>query len=67
MLDLKRHQYVWKQAIERTFKDLDISSDAVARWRPYGGKASVVIDPQRAFGQPIAAQSASPRLRWPTP
>ena len=60
LLDLKKRQYVLKQIIERTFKDLDIENDAVTRWRPFKGKNSIVIDPQRAFGQPIAANYGVP-------
>jgi len=62
LLDLKRHQYAIKQVIERSFKDLDIADDAVSRWRPLNGKASVVIDPTRAFGQPIASKSGVPTV-----
>jgi len=62
LLDLRRRQYVLKQIIERTFKDLDIESDAVTRWRPFGGKKSIVIDPRRAFGQPIAAVAGVPTV-----
>jgi uncharacterized protein (DUF433 family) len=62
LLDLRERQYVLKQIIERTFKDLDIESDAVTRWRPYGGKQSIVIDPQRAFGQPIAEATGVPTV-----
>jgi uncharacterized protein (DUF433 family) len=62
MLDLKRRQYVFGQIIERTFKDLDIEADAVARWRPFNGKDSIVIDPNRSFGQPIAAESGVPTI-----
>lgn len=62
ILDLKQRQYVFKQVIERTFKDLDIEDDAVARWRPFNGKPSIVIDPGRAFGQPIASQFGVPTV-----
>jgi uncharacterized protein (DUF433 family)/DNA-binding transcriptional MerR regulator len=62
LLDLKKHQYVIKEVIIRTFKDLDIEDDAVARWRPYRGKQSIVIDPKRAFGQPIATSSGVPTI-----
>jgi uncharacterized protein (DUF433 family) len=62
LLDLKKHQYVFKQIIERTFKDLDIEDDAVARWRPFNGKKSIVIDPNRSFGQPIAAKTGIPTV-----
>ena len=56
VLDLKKRQFVFKTAIESTFKDLDIEDDAVARWRPFHGKPSIVIDPERAFGQPIVTE-----------
>jgi uncharacterized protein (DUF433 family) len=62
LLDLKNHQYVIKKVIDRTFKDLDLSDDIVSRWRPYRGKQSIVIDPQRAFGQPIAARYGVPTV-----
>ncbi|WP_180217677.1 hypothetical protein [Agrobacterium larrymoorei] len=62
MLDLKKKQYVFKQVIDRTFKDLDIEDDAVARWRPFNGKKSIVIDPSRSFGQPIASQFGVPTI-----
>jgi uncharacterized protein (DUF433 family) len=62
LLDLKRKQFVLTGVIDRTFKDLDISEDIVARWRPFGGKESIVIDPQRAFGQPIASAYGVPTV-----
>jgi uncharacterized protein (DUF433 family) len=62
LLDLRKRQYVIKDVIERTFKDLDIEEDAVARWRPYRGRRTIVIDPQRSFGQPIAARSGVPTI-----
>jgi uncharacterized protein (DUF433 family) len=62
LLDLKRHQYVFSHVIERTFRDLDIEDDTVARWRPFKGKQSIIIDPNRAFGQPIAARFGIPTV-----
>ena len=56
LLDLKKNQYVLKQIIERSFKDLDIEDDTVARWRPFHGKETIIVDPARAFGQPIAGE-----------
>jgi len=60
LLDLRRHQYVLERVIESSFKDLDIDTSTVTRWRPFKGKPSIVIDPVRAFGQPIAAESGVP-------
>lgn len=62
LLDLKDRQYVIKKVIDRTFKDLDLSDDIVIRWRPFDGKHSIVIDPMRAFGQPIATSYGVPTV-----
>jgi uncharacterized protein (DUF433 family) len=63
LLDLRNRQYVIKKIIDRTFKDLDLSDDdIVSRWRPFGGKQSIVIDPERAFGQPIANNYGVPTV-----
>jgi uncharacterized protein (DUF433 family) len=62
LLDLKDRQYVIKRVIARTFKDLDLSDDFVTRWRPFEGKQSIVIDPLRAFGQPIANNYGVPTV-----
>lgn len=61
-LDLRTRQLVMKQVIERSFRDLDIENDSVARWRPYRNNASIVIDPTRAFGQPITARHGVPTI-----
>lgn len=60
LLDLKRHQYAIKRVIEQSFQDLDIEADEVARWRPYRGKDTIILDPERSFGQPIATDSGVP-------
>jgi len=62
LLDLKKRQFAFKRVIERSFKDLDIEDNAVARWRPFKGKNSIVVDPNRAFGQPIAASYGVPTV-----
>lgn len=62
VIDLKHGQYVIKTVIERTFRDLDIAGDVVTRWRPFQGRDSIVIDPRRAFGQPIAAETGVPTV-----
>ena len=61
-LDLRRGQLVIKVVLERTFRDLDLEGDAVSRWRPYQGKESIVIDPQRSYGQPITAEAGIPTV-----
>jgi hypothetical protein len=60
LVDLKTNQLVFKQVVERTFKDLDIADGSVVQWRPYGGKPSIVIDPVRSFGKPLATNFGVP-------
>ncbi|MCJ2013522.1 DUF433 domain-containing protein [Methylobacterium sp. J-076] len=48
--------------LERTFRDLDLEGDVVTRWRPYQGRDTIVIDPRRSFGQPIAAETGVPTV-----
>jgi len=60
LIDLKTNQMVFKQVIERTFKDLDLADGSVIRWRPHNGKPSIVIDPERSFGKPLAADHGVP-------
>jgi hypothetical protein len=60
VIDLKTNQLVFKHVVERTFEDLDIEEGLVVRWRPYGGKPSIVIDPARSFGKPLAADFGAP-------
>ena len=62
LLDLKNRQYVFPKIIEQTFRDLDLEDDLVVRWRPWKGKDSIVIDPQRSFGQPVAAAFGVPTI-----
>jgi len=62
VIDLARGQYVIRAVLQQTFRDLDIEGDIVVRWRPFQGRDSIVIDPRRAFGQPIAAVSGVPTV-----
>lgn len=62
LLDLRKKQYVIKRVIDRSFKDLDFHGDAIRSWRPFKGKPSIVVDPERSFGQPIAAKSGIPTV-----
>ena len=62
LLDLKKQQFVLKHVIERSFRELDFEGDAVVRWRPFRGKESIIIDPARAFGQPVASAYGVPTI-----
>lgn len=61
-VDLRQGQYVIETVLDRTFKDLDLEGDVVSRWRPFEGRGSIVIDPQRAFGQPITSETGVPTV-----
>jgi uncharacterized protein (DUF433 family) len=60
LIDLRTHQYVFGDVILRTFTDLDLDAAVVTRWRPFHGKETIVVDPKRAFGQPIATETGVP-------
>ncbi|MEC9347865.1 MAG: hypothetical protein VYB54_16690 [Pseudomonadota bacterium] len=60
LMDLRLGQWTFRKVIEPTFRDLDFDGDRPARWRPYDGRDSIVVDPERSFGQPIANASGVP-------
>jgi uncharacterized protein (DUF433 family) len=60
IIDLNTGQMVFKQVVEPTFRDLDLADGSVVQWRPYKGKPSLVIDPKRSFGKPLAADYGVP-------
>ncbi len=62
LLDLRVKQFVFKSVVEQTFRDLDLEDGLVSSWRPFKGKVSIVIDPKRSFGQPIAALTGIPTI-----
>ena len=45
-------QKVFRTIVAQSLNDLEYDGDAVARWRPKGHE-TVVIDPQRSFGEPL--------------
>lgn len=54
LLDLRKRQHVFRRVIEPTFRDLDFDVDAASRWW-LGPARTLVIDPERSWGQPIVA------------
>ncbi len=62
LLELVESQYAFKRVLEPyLYKGLEFSSaDQVLRWWPLGEKRRVVIDPARAFGQPIDSSGFVP-------
>jgi uncharacterized protein (DUF433 family) len=62
VVDLETSQMVFKQVVEPTFRDLDLADGSVVQWRPFNGKSSIVIDPARSFGKPLAADYGVPTV-----
>jgi len=61
LLNLFRRQYEFKQIIEPLLKSIDFDqSGAPFQWWPRGRRGQIVVDPTRAFGQPIDAVSSVP-------
>jgi hypothetical protein len=61
LLNLFRKQYEFKGIIEPILKTVDFSEDgAPVLWWPKGRPGQIVLDPKRAFGQPIEASSSVP-------
>ncbi len=60
LLDLNKEQFVAKDIVEQSFKDLEFDENKqVARWYPEKNKI-IVVDPQRAFGAPILYDEGIP-------
>lgn len=63
VIDLKANQHAFAKVVDRTFLDLEFDGDVASRWWLNPEKKSLVIDPERSFGQPIAAESGIPTRR----
>lgn len=59
LYDVLGRQYGFHRIIEPSFKDVDLDVEII-RWWPLGKRRSVVLDPQRSFGAPIARGSGIP-------
>lgn len=63
LLDVVKSQYAFKRILEPyLYTGLEFGEDRLARWWPLGRRRQVVIDPQRAFGQPIVADRGVPTV-----
>jgi uncharacterized protein (DUF433 family) len=60
LLNLFKRQYEFKQIIDPLLKDIDFADGEPALWWPRGKRVNIVVDPARAFGQPIDAGSSVP-------
>jgi uncharacterized protein (DUF433 family) len=61
LLDLKRRQRAFHRIVAPSLRDLEFDAGVVARWFPLGAtRKSIVVDPSRAFGRPIASAGGTP-------
>jgi uncharacterized protein (DUF433 family) len=61
MVDLFRSQHVFREIIEPSLRNVDFDEVGLPfRWWPQGKQARIVVDPHRAFGQPIDVDSGVP-------
>lgn len=60
-LNLLENQYEFRSIIEPILKSVDFDADGdPILWWPAGKQARIVVDPARAFGQPIDGDSSVP-------
>jgi uncharacterized protein (DUF433 family) len=63
LLNLFRQQYEFRQIIEPLLKNLDFDDQGTPyQWWPLGKHGKIVVDPQRAFGQPLDAATSVPTV-----
>jgi hypothetical protein len=61
LLNLFRRQYEFRQIIEPLLKTIDFDErGAPSQWWPLGRRGNILVDPARAFGQPIDAATSVP-------
>jgi hypothetical protein len=61
LLNLFRRQYVFKHIMDPLLKTVDFDEGGTpSLWWPAGRKLNIVVDPARAFGQPIDAATSVP-------
>jgi uncharacterized protein (DUF433 family) len=61
LIDLKDCQLPFRKVVEPFLRDLEFGAQHALRWWPLGiRKRTIVIDPQRNFGQPIVAKEGVP-------
>jgi uncharacterized protein (DUF433 family) len=61
LIDLFRSQFSFREIIERSLTNLEMDDEGIpARWWPVGRAKKILVDPTRAFGQPIEVDSGVP-------
>jgi len=61
LLDLKKSQFAFDKILKPyLYAGLEFEGGVTARWYPLEGSQRIVVDPRRAFGQPIVAKEGVP-------
>ena len=61
LIELFKKQYVFEEMVGRSLLNLDYDGNGnPAMWWPLGRSKNIVLDPARAFGQPIEAETSVP-------
>jgi hypothetical protein len=61
LLNLFRKQYEFKSILDPILKSVEFGSDGDPQiWWPAGRRTNIVVDPERAFGQPIDGVTSVP-------
>jgi len=55
LIDLKHRQHVFRQFVLPSLSGLEFDEERAARWWLVPNRRTIVIDPERSFGQPIVA------------
>jgi len=58
LIELADRQYVFRRIVDEFLFGITFSKGEPVQWWPLGEKRAVVIDPSRAFGQPIVADGS---------
>lgn len=60
LIDLFKAQYAFKRVLDPALSDVEFAGGVPAVWKPWRETPRVVIDPARAFGQPIDGGTGVP-------
>jgi len=60
LIDLLTRQHSFHSVVSPSLNAVEFDSEAAHRWWPEWGGRAIVLDPKRAFGKPILAESGIP-------
>lgn len=60
LIDILKSQYAFLHVLEPSLCNVEFDRGVPARWWPNGVEGGIVVDPHRAFGRPIDAESSVP-------